>query len=108
MPTSGSFATTMRRLRNYLKSRLPRAESMSPSIPQQGAGELNESEMIEPILVVADEEGAALWQPSQRAFDHPAARFRFLVLAGLGLLTDAADVRHVPVLLDSGFAGGMS
>ena len=61
--------------RNHLKSRLPSTESMSVSVPQQGAGELNESEVIEPVFVVADEECAALRQPSQRAFDHPAARF---------------------------------
>ncbi len=38
---------------------------MSTAIPQQGTGERNESEMIEPVLVIADEQGAALRQSSR-------------------------------------------
>lgn len=78
---------------------------MNTAIPQQGAGELNESEMIEPVLVVADEERAALRQPGQRAFHDPTSRFVFLVSASGGLFADAANVRNVLMLGDGGVAG---
>ena len=70
-------------LRNYLKSRLRRAESMSTSIPQQGAGEWNESERIEPVLVIADEECAALRQPPRVRSTTRRRGFDFLCLRAL-------------------------
>ncbi len=47
---------------------------MQAAEPEQGAGELEQSSKIRGVFVVADEQRAALGQPRQRAFHHPAAR----------------------------------
>ena len=98
--TARSILFPTRVLRNYLKSRSTCAESVSASRPQQGTGELNESEMIEPVLVITDEQGAALRQPAERPFYHPAARFAFLVFSSGGVFADATNVRNVVILRD--------
>src|SRR5258708_13167336 len=47
------------------------------AIPQQGAGKLEQAQVMFRFLVVAHQNGAALGQPSESAFDDPAPRWIF-------------------------------
>lgn len=79
---------------------------MESAAPEQRAGELDETLVVLRLLVVADEDRAALGQPGECALDDPAP-------GGLGLLppavelllADAADVGDVPGGRASGLPG---
>ena len=69
------------------------AESAEPSVPVCGTGQLYESKVVASMFIIANQNGPALGQPTQRPLDHPAARFMpALPIAGFLLLTDTADV----------------
>src|SRR3990172_4777454 len=73
---------------------------MEAPVPEQGAGELDEPEVVGWFLVVADEDGAALREPGEGALDDPAAGGAAVPAPLVELLlADAADVRCVAGLL---------
>jgi len=73
---------------------------MEAPVPKKGAGELDEPEVVDGLLVVADEDRAALGEPGERALNHPATGgMAFLARLVELLLPDPADVRDVARLL---------
>jgi hypothetical protein len=69
---------------------------METAKPEEGAGELEHAQEVSGVLVVADEQRAALGQPGQRPLHDPTPR-REPLLAGRWvqlLLADAPDVGH--------------
>ena len=86
------------------QKRLSREFSIA-SIPDQCAGQLQESEVVFRLLVVANKNAAALAQPGERSFHDPAARLASTASTAARLLADGADVRRV-VVLGCGFATG--
>ena len=83
---------------------------METTEPEQGAGELEQTEEVGGVLVVAHEQRPALGEPRQRTLDHPAARGEAR-LAGEQielLLPDAAQVREVVVVSTAAAPVGLS
>jgi hypothetical protein len=78
------------------------ANLVQAPVPEERAGELDEGEVVGGVLVVADEDRAALREPGECALDDPAAGGVALLprLVEL-LLADAADVGKVARLLGS-------
>ena len=72
---------------------------MDSAEPQESTGELDQAEVIECVLVIANEDCTALGQPAQSALHNPAA-WPVLVLPTRDgfFLTDFADVRGITVL----------
>src|SRR5712691_11710172 len=79
---------------------------MPAAIPEEGAGELEESQVVLRPFVIADQEGAAFREPSQRPFDDPTPRGMalFALLVQL-LLANAPNVRGVAVCRNGGLPG---
>jgi len=81
---------------------------MEAPVPKKGAGELDEPEVVEGLLVVADEDRSAFGEPGERALDHPATGGVALLPALVKLLLpDPADVRDVARLLGGAAAAGV-
>lgn len=69
-------------------------ELVASAVPEQGAGELDESEVVGGVLVVADEDRPAFLEPGDGALHDPSARWTGLLARGVELLlADLADVR---------------
>ena len=67
---------------------------------------MDEAAVVGGLLLVADEDGAALLQPGEGALDHPAAGWVALLAGRVELLlADAADVGDVAAGLGRGAAG---
>ena len=47
---------------------------MDPTVPQQGTREFDQAQVVDFMLVVANQQRSAFRQPSQRSFHHPATR----------------------------------
>src|ERR671925_137323 len=62
--------------------------------PEEGAGELKESEVVARMLVVADEDRAALGQPGKRPLHHPTSG-RLALRGRRPAIPDLGDVRLV-------------
>src|ERR687898_12706 len=73
---------------------------MRAAEPEQGTGQLEQAEVVACLLVPADQDGSALREPRQRAFDHPPARLVGLRV-GWTLVADQRDVGLV-VVVDAG------
>ena len=81
---------------------------MAAAVPEQGAGELDEAAVVGWLLVVADEECAALLKPGEGALDYPAAGGMSLLAPAVELLlADPADVRDVSGVRAGRLAGGV-
>ena len=75
---------------------------MVPAIPDQRAGELDESEVVLCLFVIAHKDCTALAQPRQGTFHHPATGWMALLLVFIELLfADPANMRRVVVLGNS-------
>jgi hypothetical protein len=47
-------------------------QAIVAAIPEQGAGELQEREVVACVLLIADQQAAAFAEPGQRPFDNPS------------------------------------
>src|SRR6266446_3889033 len=66
------------------------------AIPEQGAGQLDQPQIVLVLLVVAHQDSPALAQPSQRPLDYPPPRLvTFRPRAGSLLFPYRHDVRRV-------------
>ena len=73
---------------------------MQPAVPEQGAGELDEPEVVLGLFVVADQDGPAFLEPGEGALDDPAAgrmpptlRATFTAMTKVGDVMSLADRR---------------
>jgi len=84
---------------------VPPAEGMESTAPQQCTGELDEAFVVGRLLVIPDEDRAALRQPREGALDHPASRRVTLLTSRVELLlANTADVWDE----SGGLAGGLA
>ena len=82
---------------------------MAAPVLQQGVGELDEAEVVDGLLVVADQERSALLQPGERSLHDPAAGGVSLLTPPVEfLLADPADVRDVPAPAQAASPVGLS
>ena len=73
---------------------------MLTPVPQQDAGNLDQPQIVDGLLLVAYQDGAALRQPAQRALHYPSSSWiTLLSLQVLLLFSDASDMRLVVVAL---------
>src|SRR3954469_1930513 len=80
-------------------------QAVEATEPEQGAGDLEEAEVVGGLLLPPDEDAAAFGQPADRALHDPAARLVSL-WSGRLLVADHGDVRGV-VVVDGGFPAGV-
>src|SRR5271157_5726698 len=100
--------TTFERVLETISIPSGSSDSVQSSIPKQTAGELDQAQVVLPMLVVTDQDRPALRQPCQRPLHHPAP---CLATPGKPLLpavlTDRPDVADVPFLLGHLMPGGI-
>src|SRR5829696_2335351 len=66
------------------------------AIPEQPARQLDQPEVVAILLVVTDQDAAALRQPGERPLHHPPTRLVALrSVTPPGLLADPPDVRRI-------------